>query len=86
MAATWLAWTVFAGASGAGAYRASNGENPLGNSCGDGDAAAITITANKNTLSNKMEMNVNKKKEKHRKKSIKWKINLLKILITKKKL
>lgn len=63
MAATWLAWTVFAGASGAGAYRASNGENPLGNSCGDGDAAAITITANKNTLSNKMEMNVNKKKK-----------------------
>lgn len=49
MAATWLAWTVFAGASGAGAYRANNGDNPLGNSCGDGDAAAITINANKNT-------------------------------------
>lgn len=49
IAATWLAWTVLAGACGAGAYRAKSGEKPLGNSWGDGDATARHINANKNT-------------------------------------
>lgn len=53
-AATWLAWTVLAGASGAGAYLANNGDKPLGNSCGDGfgDATATKMNANKNACAN----------------------------------
>lgn len=41
---------MFAGACGAGAYRARSGEYPVGNNCGDGagDAAAIKMNANKN--------------------------------------